>query len=463
MNLAKFLLPQATAGAVSVILIAAGNWPKLLKSLTAAERRVAEAQGFTAEAGRFLILTGKEGALSRVIFGMGANPSAEDPFLPGKLARSLPVGTYRLEGEVPNLRLAALAWLLEAYSFDRYRKEPLQPASLLCPEGENRKALVNEAEAVCLARDMINTPASDFGPRELEREATTLARTHKAQAAIVKSKALVNGFPMIHAVGRAAAEARAPRLIDLRWGSARSPKITLIGKGVCFDTGGLDIKPSAGMLLMKKDMGGAANVLALARMVMQAELPISLRVLIPAVDNAISGDAFRPGDILRSRKGLTVEIGNTDAEGRLILADALAFADEEEPELLIDLATLTGAARVALGPDLPPFYTADDGLAHELMTHAEAQNDPLWRLPLWPSYNRLLESKFADLNNVSESGFAGSIVAALFLKRFVERARAYVHLDIFGWTPVAKPGRPFGGEAQAIRAIFAMLKSRYGK
>jgi len=463
MNLAKFLLPQGTAGAVSVAFIAAANWPKLLKSLTAAERRAAKAQGFTAEAGRFLILTGKEGALSRVIFGLGADPSAEDPFLPGKLARSLPVGTYRLEGEVPNLRLAALAWLLEAYSFDRYRKEPQQPASLLCPEGENLKALVNEAEAVCLARDMINTPASDFGPRELEREARALARTHKAQARFVKGKALVDGFPMIHAVGRAAAEIRAPRLIDLRWGSARAPKITLIGKGVCFDTGGLDIKPSAGMLLMKKDMGGAANVLALARMVMEAELPISLRVLIPAVDNAISGDAFRPGDILRSRKGLTVEVGNTDAEGRLILADALAFADEEEPDLLIDLATLTGAARVALGPDLPPFYTADDGLAHELMAHAEAQNDPLWRLPLWPSYNRLLESKFADLNNVSESGFAGSIVAALFLKRFVEAARAYVHLDIFGWTPVAKPGRPFGGEAQAIRAIFAMLKSRYGK
>jgi leucyl aminopeptidase len=463
MNLAKFLLPQGTAGAVSVVFIAAANWPKLLKSLTAAERRAAKAQGFTAEAGRFLILTGKEGALSRVIFGLGADPSAEDPFLPGKLARSLPVGTYRLEGEVPNLRLAALAWLLEAYSFDRYRKEPQQPASLLCPEGENLKALVNEAEAVCLARDMINTPASDFGPRELEREARALARTHKAQARFVKGKALVDGFPMIHAVGRAAAEIRAPRLIDLRWGSARAPKITLIGKGVCFDTGGLDIKPSAGMLLMKKDMGGAANVLALARMVMEAELPISLRVLIPAVDNAISGDAFRPGDILRSRKGLTVEVGNTDAEGRLILADALAFADEEEPDLLIDLATLTGAARVALGPDLPPFYTADDGLAHELMAHAEAQNDPLWRLPLWPSYNRLLESKFADLNNVSESGFAGSIVAALFLKRFVEAARAYVHLDIFGWTPVAKPGRPFGGEAQAIRAIFAMLKSRYGK
>jgi leucyl aminopeptidase len=463
MNLAKFLLPQGTAGAVSVVFIAAANWPKLLKSLTAAERRAAKAQGFTAEAGRFLILTGKEGALSRVVFGLGADPSAEDPFLPGKLARSLPVGTYRLEGEVPNLRLAALAWLLEAYSFDRYRKEPQQPASLLCPEGENLKALVNEAEAVCLARDMINTPASDFGPRELEREARALARTHKAQARFVKGKALVDGFPMIHAVGRAAAEIRAPRLIDLRWGSARAPKITLIGKGVCFDTGGLDIKPSAGMLLMKKDMGGAANVLALARMVMEAELPISLRVLIPAVDNAISGDAFRPGDILRSRKGLTVEVGNTDAEGRLILADALAFADEEEPDLLIDLATLTGAARVALGPDLPPFYTADDGLAHELMAHAEAQNDPLWRLPLWPSYNRLLESKFADLNNVSESGFAGSIVAALFLKRFVEAARAYVHLDIFGWTPVAKPGRPFGGEAQAIRAIFAMLKSRYGK
>jgi leucyl aminopeptidase len=275
------------------------------------------------------------------------------------------------------------------------------------------------------------------------------------------AKPLESGFPMIHAVGRAAGPVRAPRLIELRWGRRSDPKVTLVGKGVCFDTGGLDIKPSAGMLLMKKDMGGAANVLALAKLVMASKLPVSLRVLIPAVDNAISGDAFRPGDILRSRKGLTVEIGNTDAEGRLVLADALAYADEEEPELLIDMATLTGAARVALGPDLPPFYTADEALASELMRCAEAENDPLWRLPLWPPYERLIESKFADLNNVSETGFAGSIVAALFLQKFVERARAHLHLDIFGWTPVQRPGRPYGGEAQGIRAIFALLSHRY--
>jgi leucyl aminopeptidase len=268
---------------------------------------------------------------------------------------------------------------------------------------------------------------------------------------------------MIHAVGRAAVPARAPRLIDLRWGPERAPKITLVGKGVCFDTGGLDIKPAAGMLIMKKDMGGAANVLALSRLIMAAKLPVRLRVLIPAVENAISGDAFRPGDILRSRKGLTVEIGNTDAEGRLILADALACADEEEPDLLIDMATLTGAARVALGPDLPPFYTDDDDLADLVMKHARAENDPLWRLPLWPAYGRLIDSKFADINNASETSFAGSILAALFLRRFVAAAKAYLHLDIFGWTPVPKPGRPFGGEAQGARALFALLKSRYGR
>jgi leucyl aminopeptidase len=256
---------------------------------------------------------------------------------------------------------------------------------------------------------------------------------------------------------------RAPRLIDFTWGPARAPKVTLVGKGVCFDTGGLDIKPASGMLLMKKDMGGAATVLGLAQMIMEAKLPVRLRVLIPAVENAIAGNAFRPGDVLRSRKGLTVEIGNTDAEGRLILADALALADEEAPDLVIDMATLTGAARVALGPDLPPFYTSDAGLAAAITRAAEAENDPLWPMPLWEPYFRLIESPLADLNNSSESGYAGSITAALFLKRFVERARAYVHFDIFAWTPSARPGRPKGAEAQAMRALFAVIRDRYAK
>ena len=460
MTNANLLLP-ADAAAVPVICIGAKHWSKLSRSLSRQDSAAAKAHGFAGQRARTLILNDKDGSISRVLFGLGDDPAGDDPFLPGKLARSLPKGAYRLEGKLPKPHLAALGWLLEAYSFDRYRKKADPPASLVCPEGADRGRLLAEADAVRLARDLINVPASDMGPRELEAAVRAVARAHKAVVKTTAAKPLESGFPMIHAVGRAAGPVRAPRLIELRWGRRSDPRVTLVGKGVCFDTGGLDIKPSAGMLLMKKDMGGAANVLALAKLVMASKLPVSLRVLIPAVDNAISGDAFRPGDILRSRKGLTVEIGNTDAEGRLVLADALAYADEEEPELLIDMATLTGAARVALGPDLPPFYTADEALASELMRCAEAENDPLWRLPLWPPYERLIESKFADLNNVSETGFAGSIVAALFLQKFVERARAHLHLDIFGWTPVQRPGRPYGGEAQGIRAIFALLRNRY--
>jgi leucyl aminopeptidase len=463
MKIAELLAPEPAAGAIPVTCIETKNWPEESHKLDRIESAAARAQGFAAQPGRILILTSKEGEISRILYGLGPNQGEADPFLAGRLARTLPKGLYRLEGDVRDLRLAALSWLLEAYSFDRYRKKQEQPARLACPPGLDREHLMAQAEAVYFARDLINTPAADMGPAELEAVAKTLARAHRAQARTLIDKALARDFPMVLAVGRAAAPARKPRLIELRWGKARDPKVTLVGKGVCFDTGGLDIKPAAGMLLMKKDMGGAANALALASLIMQAELPVRLRVLIPAVDNAISGDAFRPGDILRSRKGLTVEVGNTDAEGRLVLADALAYADEDAPDLLIDLATLTGAARVALGPDLPPFYTADDALAAELMRHAMAENDPLWRLPLWHPYERLIESKLADINNASESGFAGSIVAALFLKKFVERAKAHLHLDIFGWTPVASPGRPQGGEAQGIRAIFALIGSRYGK
>jgi leucyl aminopeptidase len=461
MTPAKLLLPAKTAGATPVLCIAAADCSAALAALSSAEAASARAQGFRARAGRHLVLTGKDGAISRVLFGLGEKPAAEDPFAPGKLAKLLPKGTYRLEGDVQNSRLAALGWLLEAYSFDRYRQKSDEPAALVAPSAEMRDDILRQAQAVYLTRELINTPAEDMGPAQLEQVARDMAQAHKARLRIVSGQPLAKEFPMIAMVGRAAAPGRQPRLIDLRWGEARAPKVTLIGKGVCFDTGGLDIKPASSMLLMKKDMGGAANVLGLAQMIMQAELPLRLRVLIPAVDNAISADAFRPGDIVRSRKGLTVEIGNTDAEGRLILADALALADEEEPELVIDLATLTGAARVALGPDLPPFYTADEQLADDLSDHASRENDPLWQLPLWAGYNRLIESKFADINNASDSGFAGSIVAALFLSRFAERAKTHLHIDIYGWTPVARPGRPYGGEAQAIRAAFALLKERY--
>ena len=330
-----------------------------------------------------------------------------------------------------------------------------------CPKGVDYTEALNAAKTTWLIRDLVNTPASDMGPDELEAAARSLAKSFKAQFKVIRGAALKRNFPMIHEVGKASP--RAPRLIDFVWGNSGAPKITLVGKGVCFDTGGLDIKPSSGMLLMKKDMGGAANVLGLAHMIMAAKLPVRLRVLIPAVENSIAGNAFRPGDILRSRKGITVEIGNTDAEGRLVLGDALALADEETPDLLIDMATLTGAARVALGPDLPPFYTDDDAVAVAIAGAAKTENDPLWRMPLWEPYARLFESPISDMNNSGESGFAGSITAALFLKRFVDRAKCYVHLDIFAWTPQARAGRPKGGEAQGPRALFSMIRQRYGK
>jgi leucyl aminopeptidase len=314
---------------------------------------------------------------------------------------------------------------------------------------------------VTLARDLINTPANDLGPVQLETAAREVASRHGASFwVIIGDDLLTQNFPLIHAVGRAAASA--PRLIDLQWGDPAHPKVTLVGKGVCFDTGGLDIKPDNAMLIMKKDMGGAATVLALAHMVMDRRLKLRLRVLIPAVENSISGSAFRPLDVYPSRKGLNVEIGNTDAEGRLILADALALADEETPDLLIDMGTLTGAARVALGPELPPFYTDDEQLAAEVARFASAENDPVWRLPLWQPYAAMLDSKIADLNNVSTGGFAGSITCALFLKRFVSAAKSWLHFDIYAWNPSAKPARPEGGECQAARALYALLAARYG-
>jgi leucyl aminopeptidase len=316
------------------------------------------------------------------------------------------------------------------------------------------------ADAAFLARDLINTPSNDMGPAELETAAREVAQRFGAKFGCIEGHDLKQNFPLIHAVGMAST--RAPRLIDFTWGDASHPKVTLVGKGVCFDTGGLDLKPSSGMLIMKKDMGGAANVLALAQMVMDARLKVRLRVLIPAVENAVAGNAFRPLDIFKSRKGITVEIGNTDAEGRLVLADALALADEEQPDLLVDLGTLTGAARVALGPDLPPFYTNDETLAADVARLARQENDPLWRMPLWPPYDSWLDSKTATITNAPSGAFAGSITCALFLQRFVEAAKSWLHVDIYGWTPSAKPGRPEGGECQAARAIYQLLSERYG-
>ncbi len=461
MRFKSLLLPAARAkSACPIVSVTTEEMTAVKAGLSPAQQAWIDANGFAGERGKWLALPGEGGGIERVLLGQGNGGPADDPFAAARLASALPAGDYRFEAPSGPAGLVALGWLLEAYAFTRYGgKEAGHGARLACPQGVDRDDVLRQAEAVALTRDLVNTPSSDMGPQELEAAARKLAKEHGARFRKVAGKALATGFPMIHAVGRAST--RAPRLIDFTWGDPKAPKVTLVGKGVCFDTGGLDIKPSSGMLLMKKDMGGAANVLGLAAMIMGAGLPVRLRVLIPAVENSISGEAYRPGDVLRSRKGLTVEIGNTDAEGRLVLADALALADEEGPDLLIDMATLTGAARVALGPDMPPFYTNDEALASALAEAAAGQNDPLWRLPLWEPYSSLFESPIADINNVASSGLAGSITAALFLKRFVEQAKTWAHLDIFAWTPTAKPARPAGGEAQGIRALYTVIAARY--
>jgi leucyl aminopeptidase len=385
---------------------------------------------------------------------------AASPWALAPLAEALPSGSYRIEGASP----PPLGWLLAQHRFARYRKvDEVGARVLLTADAAGIAEALRVAEATAIVRDLVDTPASDCGPADLEAAAEALAREHGATVTVRRGDELVQGYPMIHAVGRAAARDRGPRLIELTWGDPRHPRIALVGKGVSFDTGGLDIKPSAGMRLMKKDMGGAAHALALAGLVMAARLPVRLHLLIPAVENAVSADSFRPGDVLRSRKGLTVENTNTDAEGRLILGDALTRAGEEKPELILDFATLTGAARVALGPDLPPLFTDDDALARDLLAAAAAESDPVWRMPLWNGYDDLLKSDVADLVNAPDGGFAGAVTAALFLRRFVPAGVPWAHLDVFAWRPTAKPGRPKGGEAYALRASWAMLKARYGK
>jgi leucyl aminopeptidase len=452
------------AATVPIWFVTSSNWGDIRATIASSARVFAETSGFEPEPGRHLLLPQPDGALSGVLFGVESpEKAAKDLFLPGRLPTLLPSGAYRFANAPHDVRLGALAFALGAYRFVRYRRSNNgdKDVRLEIPEGVDGDDLSRIVEGMTLARDLINTPANDMGPAEIEQAVRTLATRHGATLRVVVGDDLVSeGFPLIHAVGRAAA--RAPRLIDLTWGERTHPKITLVGKGVCFDSGGLDIKSDSAMLLMKKDMGGAACVLAAAHMIMDRGLKVRLRVLIPAVENSISGSAFRPLDVYRSRSGLNVEVGNTDAEGRLILADALALADEETPDLLIDMGTLTGAARVALGPDLPPFYTDDDDLAAEIARHASAENDPVWRLPLWPPYEQMLDSRIADLNNVSSGSFAGSIICALFLKRFVKAAKAWLHLDIYAWTPSARSARPEGGECQAARVVYALLKTRYG-
>lgn len=385
---------------------------------------------------------------------------ASSPWRFASLGGFLPPGSYRLAGGDPGA--GALGWMLGQYRFDRYRKAVTSEARvLLTPDAAGIDETVRLAEATALVRDLVNTPANDLGPAELEAAAEALGRRHGAIVTVTRGDALVQGYPMIHTVGQAATKDRHPRLIELEWGDPAHPRIALVGKGVCFDTGGLDIKPSAGMRLMKKDMGGAAHVLALAGLVMAARLPVRLHMLIPAVENAVGNAAFRPGDVLRTRAGLTVENTNTDAEGRLILGDALAKAVEARPELILDYATLTGAARVALGPDLPPLFSNDERLADALLAAGTAMGDPLWRMPLWDGYDEMLKSDIADLQNAPEGGMAGAVTAALFLRRFVPGEIAWAHLDVFAWRPMAKAGRPKGGDAFGLRAAWSVLKQRY--
>jgi len=441
-----------------------GGWEREAP-LTDAQRAWVEAAGFKGAGNRHLLLPGSDGSLAGVAFGIGESrdPMAKPELLLGLLAGVLPPGLYHLASGVENAELAGVAWGLGAYRFRRYKTGNTDSgvARLKLPQGANLARVLATVDGVWLGRDLINTPSGDLGPQELEDAARQLAERHGARiSAIVGDNLLAENFPMIHAVGRAST--RPPRLINLSWskpgGRAGAPLVTLVGKGICFDTGGLDIKPASGMLLMKKDMGGAAATLAVAHAVMATGLDVRLRVVIAAAENSISGNAFRPGDVLLSRAGKSVEIGNTDAEGRLVLADALALADEEAPDTILSFATLTGAARVALGPDLPPLFTDDDGLAASIAAAGLRVGDPVWRMPLWSAYEASLDSPVADMNNVSDGPFAGAVTAALFLRRFVTRARRFAHFDIYGWRPSPKPLGPRGAEVQAARAVLEVLR-----
>ena len=450
------LTRRAAGKPIPITPVTAQQLKGWLKAQRASVRKWVEGVGFEAKPGSHALVPGPDGAPGRVLVGVEARP---DIWSYGALPKALPRGTYRIDGKLAPAAAtrAALGWALGGYAFARYKKQP-GVARLLWPDGADRAAVERMATAAFLVRDLVNTPAEDMGPAELAAAAQVVARAHGAkQKIIIGDDLLKANYPLVHAVGRASV--RAPRLVDLRWGG-RGPRITLVGKGVCFDSGGLDLKSAQNMLLMKKDMGGAAHVLALAQMIMDAGLPVRLRVLVPAVENSVAGNAFRPLDVVRSRKGLTVEIGNTDAEGRLILCDALAEACDEKPDLIVDCATLTGAARVALGPELPVVFSNHEGTAAALLRYGVEEDDPLWRLPLHRPYRRMLDSKVADINNVSESGYAGAITAALFLNEFVESAIPWVHIDMMAWNPSARPGRPEGGEAQGLRALYALVAEK---
>ena len=459
-----YSLIDDSRGAVPVAAVTHDRLPLWLGAAPEGQRNWVQSIGFSAEPGKFALVPGADGRLASILVGVGSGAAdGAGIWALAGLPEALPEGNYRLAaapaGADPT-RLA-LGWALGTYAFTRYHPKPASGARLVWPEGADRGRVLRLAAAVFLARDLVNTPAGDLGPEELAAAAVQVAEAAGARhRTIVGDQLLAENYPTIHAVGRASQ--RPPRLVDIGWGDPAAPKVTLVGKGVCFDSGGLDLKPASGMRLMKKDMAGAAIMLALAQAIIDAKLGVRLRVLLPLVENSLSGNALRPLDIIHTRKGLTVEIGNTDAEGRLILCDALTEAASESPALLFDIATLTGAARVALGPDLAALFCNDEPLAQGLLEAAAAEDDPMWRMPLWRPYRKMLDSKVADLNNVSDLPHAGAVTAALYLQEFVPPEIAWAHLDAFAWNPQSRAGRPEGAEATALRALYAYLARRFG-
>ena len=451
--------PDRGQDAISIHLVNRDGFPEWKKSLSASQRAALDAQKFDGGGYQVGIVPDGDGWFA---VGGVANPDELSSWCMAKLAESLPEGTYRRAGGEPGPALHG--WQTGQYVFDRYKKpeRPVGPRVLLTKDVKAIDGALAEAQAVCLIRDLVNTPAEDMGPAALEEQCEALAKTHAARLEVTRGDTLEQEYPMVHAVGRAAARHHAPRIMHLTWGKESDPVLAIVGKGVCFDSGGLDVKSSSGMLLMKKDMGGAAHAIALAGLVMAAHLPVRLHLLVPAVENAISSNSFRPGDVLQTRKGLTVEIGNTDAEGRLILGDALQRASEENPEIILDFATLTGAARVALGPEYPALMTRRDETAAALIAAGKAHDDEPWRLPLPDVYREWLASDIADTNNAHGNAFAGASVAGLFLDKFVGEGIDWAHFDTFAWRPVARPGRPKGGDAYGLRASWHMLKARFG-
>ncbi len=454
------ILDKAKQASLPVHVLREKSVAAWLKQQPALARNWLDSNGFKPQAGMVSLIPGKDGAFVSAVCVVADMP---DIWSIAALPAQLPAATYHLEGKFSEEELTqmTLGWALSCYRFTRYKKSAAKTAMLVAPKGCNLAHVRSMARSIFWARDLINTPANDMHPAALADEAVAWATAHKGKVQVIKGEALLKAnYPLIYTVGKAADVP--PHLVDIRFARKGAPKVTLVGKGVCFDSGGLDIKSSSNMKMMKKDMGGAAAVLALASAIVDAQLPISLRVLLPIVENAVSGNAMRPLDIVASRKGLTVEIGNTDAEGRLILCDALAEADDETPDLLIDCATLTGAARVALGTDIPAFFTNDEKLALDLSVYSAAQKDPLWRLPLWKGYRKQIDSSAADLSNDPDSSYGGAITAALYLQEFVSKTTSWLHIDMMAWNLSHRPGRPQGGEAMAVRALFALLKDRYG-